>query len=132
MYPLDFFAWLSETPWSVDLHESEIAYSLIESIHVWTLILFFGLMIMIDLRLLGCTMRGVPVSDFIRRVLPWAKAGFVIMVITATLLVFAIPLRSYQNIFFRTRMILLVLAGLNVWYFYARVFSSGAKWDGKG
>jgi len=132
MYPLDFFAWLSETPWSVDLHESEIAYSLIESIHVWTLILFFGLMIMIDLRLLGWAMRGIPISDFVRRVLPWAKVGFVMMVVTGTLLVFAIPLRSYQNIFFRTKMILLVLAGLNVWYFHSRVYPTVAAWDGQG
>jgi hypothetical protein len=132
MSPLAFFAWLSEVPWSVDLHESQLAYPLIESIHVWTLVLFFGLMIMIDLRLLGWTLRGVPVSDFIRRVLPWVKVGFVIMVITGILLLFAIPLRSYQNIFFRTKMVLLVLAGLNVWYFHARVFPSVAAWDGNG
>jgi len=70
-----------------------------KSVHVWTLVLFFGLMIMIDLRLLGWTLRGVPVSDFIRRVLPWAKVGFAIMVITGTLLVFAIPLRFLSEYF---------------------------------
>ena len=111
-------------PWSVDLHESQYAYPLVESVHVWTLVLFFGLMIMIDLRLLGWALRGVPVSDFMRRVLPWAKAGFVVMVITGTLLVLAIPLRSYQSIFFRTKMVMLVLAGLNVWYFHTRVYPS--------
>src|SRR5215467_16371775 len=101
MTPLDFFTWLSETSWSVDLHESEIAYSVIESLHVWTLCLFFGLMMMVDLRLLGWTMRTVPVSDVLDRVLPWAIVGFVLMVISGTLLVLAIPLRSYQNLFFR-------------------------------
>jgi len=130
MYPLDFFAWLAETPWSIDLHESEIAYSLIESIHVWTLILFFGLMLMVDLRLIGWTMRSVPVSDFVERVLPWAIAGFALMVVTGILLVFAIPLRSYQNLFFRTKMVLLVLAGLNVWYFHKRIYPKLKKFDG--
>jgi len=132
MYPIDFFSWLSELPWSVDLHESQYAYPLVESVHVWTLVLFFGLMIMIDLRLLGWTLRGVPVSDFIRRVLPWAKVGFAIMVITGTLLVFAIPLRSYQSIFFRVKMVMLVLAGLNVWYFHSRVYPSVAASEDKG
>ncbi len=56
---LSFFEQLSETPWSVALHESEIAYSLIESLHVWSLCLFFGMTVMFDLRLLGWTMRKV-------------------------------------------------------------------------
>jgi hypothetical protein len=126
---LEFFGWLAQTSWSVDLHESQYAYSIIESVHVWTLCLFFGLMVMVDLRLLGWTLRGVPVSEFMHRVLPWAIAGFIIMVITGTLLFFAIPLRSYQNIFFRTKMLLLLLAGLNVWYFHTRVYPKSAAWN---
>src|SRR5262249_25176192 len=129
MTPLDFFAWLSETQWSVDLHESEIAYSVIESVHVWTLCVFFGLMIMVDLRLLGWTMGKVPGSEFVDRVLPWAVAGCGIMVISGTLLVLAIPLRSYQNLFFRGKMILLVVAGLNAWIFHSRIYPKMAGWD---
>jgi len=125
---LAFFEQLADTSWSVSLHESEIAYSIIESIHVWSLALFFGLTVMFDLRLLGWTMRKVPVSEFARRVLPWTIAGFIIMVITGTLLVLAIPVRSYQNIFFRFKMILLVLAGLNVWIFHSRVYPKVATW----
>jgi hypothetical protein len=126
---LSFFEQLSETPWSVALHESEIAYSLIESLHVWSLCLFFGMTVMFDLRLLGWTMRKVPVSEVIRRLQPWTITGFVLMVITGTLLVYAIPLRSYQNIFFRTKMLLLLLAGVNILIFHSRVFPSVAKWD---
>jgi hypothetical protein len=126
---LNFFEQLSETPWSVALHESEIAYSLIESLHVWSLCLFFGMTVMFDLRLLGWTMRKVPVSEVIRRLQPWTIAGFVLMVITGTLLVYAIPLRSYQNIFFRTKMLLLLLAGVNILIFHSRVFPGVAKWD---
>jgi hypothetical protein len=87
---------------------------------------------MFDLRLLGWTMRSVPVSEVIRRLQPWTIAAFVLMVISGSLLVFAIPLRSYQNIFFRTKMILLLLAGLNILIFHSRVFPSVAGWDGKG
>src|SRR5215813_2103488 len=129
MYFLSFFQELSETPWSVALHESEIAYSLIESLHVWSLCLFFGMTVMFDLRLLGWTMRKVPVSEVIRRLQPWTIAGFVLMVITGTVLFYAIPLRSYQNIFFRTKMLLMLFAGLNVFIFHSRVFPSVATWD---
>lgn len=126
---LGFFEQLGETPWSVALHESEIAYSVIESLHVWSMCLFFGMTCMFDLRLLGLTMRGVPVSEVIRRLQPFTVAGFTMMVITGTLLFYAIPLRSYQNLFFRTKMCLMVLAGLNVLLFHSRVFPGVAKWD---
>jgi hypothetical protein len=129
---LAFFEQLAESPWSVSLHESEIAYSLIESSHVWSLAVFFGLTVMFDLRLLGWTMRKVPITEFANRVLPWTIAAFVVMVISGTLLFYAIPLRSYQNIFFRFKMILLLLAGLNVWIFHSRVYPKVATADVEG
>src|SRR5258708_26598865 len=132
MSPLAFFEWLADLPWSVDLHESQYAYSIIESVHVWALCLFFGMTVMFDLRLLGWTMRSVPVSEVIRRLQPWTIAGFVVMVISGTLLFFSIPLRSYQNIFFRSKMLLLLLAGLNVWIFHSHVLPSAAAWDVEG
>jgi hypothetical protein len=129
---LAFFQQLAESTWSIELHESQYAYSIVESVHVWTLCLFFGTVAMVDLRLLGWTMPGVPVSEFAKRVLPWTVAGFIIMVISGTLLVYAIPVRTYQSIFFRGKMVLLVLAGLNIWLFHTRVYPKIAGWDSDG
>jgi hypothetical protein len=126
---LGFFSRLGDSSWSTGLHESRYAYDLIESVHVWTLCLFFGLAVMFDLRLLGWTMRSVPVSEVSRRLLPWTVVGFVIMVMSGTLLFLAIPLRSYQNIFFRAKMLMLTLAGLNVWIFHSGVYRRVAAWD---
>lgn len=125
---LAFFGWLGETSWSVALHESQYAYSILESVHVWTLTLFFGSIIMFDLRLLGWIMRDVPVGEVVSRLLPWTIAGFIVMVITGMLLFYAIPLRTYQSIFFRTKMVLLLLAGLNVWLFHTRIYPQVATW----
>jgi hypothetical protein len=129
---LAFFGWLADTSWSVALHESQYAYSIIESVHVWTLAVFFGSVVMFDLRLLGLLMRGVPVSEVVGRLLPVTKVAFVLMVISGTLLFFAIPLRSYQNIFFRSKMLLLLLAGLNVWLFHTRVYPKVVTADVEG
>ena len=63
---------------------------------------------MFDLRLLGWTMRTLPVSEVSRRLLPWTVVGFVIMVMSGTLLFIAIPLRTYQNIFLRAKMVMLI------------------------
>ena len=126
---LAFFQRMGDSSWSTGLHESRYAYDLIESVHVWALCLFFGLAVMFDFRLLGWTMRSVPVSEVARRLLPWTVVGFVIMVLSGTLLFSAIPLRSYQNIFFRAKMIMLLLAGLNVWIFHSGVYQRVTKWD---
>jgi len=113
----------------VRLHESHYAYPLIESVHVWCMAAFFGLALLFDLRLLGWTMRRVPVSEMSRRLLPWTVVAFVVMVLSGSLLLFAIPLRTYQNIFFRTKMLMLALAGLNVWIFSSRVYRRVETWD---
>jgi hypothetical protein len=126
---LPFVRWLAGTPWSIALHESLYVYPLVESTHVLALTVFVGLAVMLDLRLLGLTMRHVPVSEVMRRLLPWTKAGFVVMVVTGALLFYAIPVRTYQSIFFRIKVLMLLLAGLNVWLFHTRVERRLAEWD---
>ena len=126
---LQVVEWLAGTSWSIALHESLYLYPLIESTHVLTLAVFVGLTVMLDLRLLGFAMTRVPVSQMLSRLEPWAKAGFVVMVITGLLLFYAIPVRTYQSIFFRIKVAMLILAGMNVWLFHSRVGRRVAEWD---
>src|SRR5712671_5875866 len=119
---------LADQPWSVALHESLYGYPIVESIHVWALCLFVGLTIVLDLRLTGLTFRSVPVSEVLKRILPWQVLGFVVMVLSGIALVYAIPVRSYQNILFRVKMVLLVIAGLNVWFFNSGVYLRIQSW----
>jgi hypothetical protein len=126
---LSFLEWLAGTEWSIALHESLYMYPLIESTHVLALTIFVGLAVVLDLRLLGLILRSVPVSQILSRVLPWTKAGFAVMFTTGLLLFYAIPVRNYQNIFFRVKVILLILAGLNVWLFHSRVERTVSRWD---
>jgi hypothetical protein len=126
---LPFCQWLADTPGSIALHESLFMYPLVESAHVLTLCLFLGMAIMFDLRLLGLTMTSVPISAIKRRLGPWMVAGFVVMVITGTLLFYAIPVRSYQSIWFRAKVVALVLAGLNAFVFHSGIDRRLAVWD---
>jgi hypothetical protein len=74
-------------------------------------------------------MRSVPASEVTRRLLPWMIAGFALMVVTGLLLFFAIPVRTYQSVFFRLKVLLLALAGINVFVFHSGVWRSVARWD---
>jgi hypothetical protein len=125
---LPFCQWLASTEWSIALHESLYMYPLVESVHVLTLCLFVGMSILLDLRLLGLALRRVPVVEVIDRLVPWMVAGFAIMLVTGLLLFYAIPVRSYQNVFFRLKLIALVLAGLNAWIFHATVHKDVKRW----
>src|ERR1043165_6187290 len=77
MSPLAAVKALADQRWSVQLHESLYGYPIVESVHVWALCLFVGLTVVLDLRLTGLTFRTVPVSEVVRRILPWQVAGFI-------------------------------------------------------
>ncbi len=124
-----FLEWLGSTRWSVALLESYYVWPLVESTHVVFLALFVGTAMMMDLRLVGVAFRGVPVSAFTGRLLPWTRFGFAIMVTTGLLLFYSSPLRYYYNLFFRIKVVLLVVAGLNIWLFHTRIHRSIHLWD---
>jgi hypothetical protein len=126
---LGFCQWLGSTPGSVALHESILVYPIVESVHVLTLCLFLGLVVMLDLRLLGATMLKTPVSEAIRRLAPWTIAGFVVMAITGALLFYAIPVKTYLNIFFRLKVLFLLLAGANAAVFHLTISDNMSEWD---
>jgi hypothetical protein len=126
---LSFCQWLEQTRGSIALHESLWAYPIVESVHVLTLCLFVGTAVMLDLRLLGLTMRRAPVSEVAERLLPWTAAGFGVMFVSGALLFYAIPVRTYLNIFFRVKVAMLILAGLNAWVFHFTVYRRVAEWD---
>lgn len=126
---MGFFEWLGSTGWSIALHESLYLWPLVESTHVLSLGLFVGTTVMLDLRLLGLAMSRVPVSELTGRLLPWTRAGFAVMVSTGLLLFYATPVTYYQSIFFRIKVLLLLIAGVNVWYFHSRVHRRVQQWD---
>ncbi len=126
---LPFCQWLAETPGSIALHESLYMYPLVESTHVLTLCFFVGLAAALDLRLLGYAFTGIPMTQLQRRFSPWIVGSFVVMVVTGVLLFYAIPVRSYQNIFFRIKVVMLILAGLNAFVFHTNSDRRIATWD---
>ena len=125
----EFFEWLAATPSSTALRESHYLYLTVLATHVLTLTVFLGTAIIVDLRLLGLVMPRVPVSQILSRMLPWTTGGFVVMAASGSLMFYASPADKYVNLFFRTKMAMLVLAGLAVWMFYRTVYRSIDVWD---
>jgi hypothetical protein len=129
MSPLSFVEWLAQTRASVAMHESIWAFPIVESVHVLGLCLFLGMAVLWDFRLLGVTFEEVPASEVNGRLMPWMWIGAVIMVVSGIFVFLNDPIRYYNNIFFRIKAVLLVLAVLNAWVFQSGAFRRIADWD---
>ena len=126
---LNLARWLDSQSWSTSIHESIYLYSWIETTHVLTLMVFLGMLFVIDLRMLGAIFPNVPASTVAQRLDKPMMIGFVVMLITGFLLYYAIPVRTTQSLWFRVKVVLLIGAGINAFLFRAKMQASSNSWD---
>jgi len=126
-----FLQWLAETPFSMYMRDSTWGEPIVESIHVLTLTLFLGFAVMLDMRLLGVMLKRRRMSEVLAQFNPWLFGGFAVMIATGAVLFSADPVTFYYTHppFFKIKMILLVLAGLNVLVFNTTIGRKVAQWD---
>ena len=115
--------------WSEQLLGSLNFWNILEGTHLLSLMLFAGCIFVVDLRLLGVLFRRTPVTVIDKKVLPLAIWGMVFMTITGLWLFFAKPLVYYHNIWFRMKVVLILLALANIAWFHFRVQKSQGAWD---
>lgn len=115
--------------WSEALLGSLNFWSLLEGTHLLSLMLFAGTIFIVDLRLLGMAFRRTPVSTIDRKVLPLTIVGFAFMAATGLALFFAKPLVYYHNLWFRLKLVLILIALANIAYFHLSVSRNQAAWD---
>jgi hypothetical protein len=120
------FHWIQSTGWANALRESDVAYPVVLSLHLSSIALFGGTILLTNLRLLGLALRGSPVSEVVRRFRPWKWAGFVLIVTCGVLLASAKADTYYPNPYFRIKILLLALVGVHALVFRRSVYSNGA------
>ncbi|MEX1033389.1 MAG: DUF6644 family protein [Cellvibrionaceae bacterium] len=126
---LSFAEWLGSQPASQSLIGSFYMWNWIESTHVLTLMVFLGMLFMIDLRMLGWSFTDVPASKLSAQLNIPMLIGFGIMVITGLVLFYANAVHETQSIWFRFKMIALLAAGINAWLFHRALNASIGTWD---
>ena len=89
-----------------------------ETVHFIGLSLLFGVVLLVDLRMLGF-MKAIPYSA-LHRLLPWGVLGFGINVLTGMLFFIGAPTNFYvTNGLFFWKLALILVAGANALYFTA-------------
>ncbi len=115
---LSICQWLQLTPVSVAIRESTWVFPILDAVHCVGIVLVAGTIVVVDLRLLGFGMRRQPISSVVAQVLPWTYFGFAFMFVTGSLLAWAEPIKLYQSVFFRWKLLFLAIAGLNALLFH--------------
>ena len=110
--------WLEGTTLGSGIRESLWLFPVIETLHLFGIVLLVGASTAFDLRLLGWALRAHPIDDLGRRLLPWAWAGFTVQILTGFLLFSSEAVKCYANPAFRIKMLLLILAGANAFIFH--------------
>jgi len=126
---LEVCQWLQDTQIGTAIRESVWWFPLIEGTHVLALALSVGTLIVIDLRLTGFIMKDRRVSEVSRQLLPWSMTGFLIMFATGALLFWCQAVKAYGSIYFKLKILGLLLAGINALIFEFRTRRTIALWD---
>ena len=125
----DFAHWLAAQQGSINLHESYYMWNWMESTHVLFLMISLGMLLIIDLRMLGLCFTDIPASKVADRLGKPMFFGFAIMVITGLLVFYSVPVRYEHSIWFRIKFILLIAAAINAILFHRHMNRSVATWD---
>jgi|SRR6185436_105539 hypothetical protein len=127
---LELFRWLeANLPGGTYLRESTFGFSILLTLHVVFMCLFFGLLTMMDLRLVGVANLRTRPSVIQARLFPWYVLGFIGMAITGVLLFWAQPLRYFGKQFFWWKMGVMVFAGINAGVIHLITHGSEDAWD---
>jgi len=114
------------------MSESSWLFPAVETTHLVAMVLLVGSITIFDLRLLGLLLRKEPVSELAERLLPSTWGAFAVMAITGALLFASEPVIKYcPNPAFQIKLVLILLAGLNMSVFHFTIYRNVSKWDNK-
>lgn len=125
----EFCHWLEKTKLGLWIHNSVWAFPVIETVHIFGIIILVASTSILDLRMLGLAFKQDTVSKLARTYLPWAWLGFGIQLVTGFLLFSSEAVSMYGNIAFRLKMLMIVLAGINALVFHVTTYTSVDAWE---
>jgi hypothetical protein len=131
-FAMAFAKALNETPVAVAIRESAYIFPVVLTLHVIGICAFIGFAAMVDLRVLGWTLKRTSVIEVGESLLPWAMGGFALVFLSGAFIYLAEPVRYLHNSFFNLKLISLFVGGLNAWIGHRRVFRHSSEWQATG
>jgi uncharacterized membrane protein len=124
--------WLQTTPIAMTVAENDILFPWIESVHVLAIVLVVGTISIVDLRLLGVASLDISAHRLMRDVIPYTWGAFAIAAITGSLMFSSDATHYAHNRLFQAKLVMLVLAGLNMAIFHFFGVRDIERWEAPG
>jgi hypothetical protein len=105
-----FFDWFQTLAFSVAFRSSTWMFAVIEATHLVALAVFFGAVLMVDLRLLGSGLKERPISQVARDAHPWLVGSLIGLLVTGVPMIMGNGEKYYYSDFFWQKMVILVVA----------------------
>ncbi len=121
--------WVENGAIGTAIRESSWLFPTIETCHVIAIVTVVGSITVLDLRLIGLASRNRPVTEVMSEILPWTWCGFIVAAISGSLLFMSKALEYYNDGPFRAKMVLLVIAAINMGIFERFTKAHVAEWD---
>lgn len=119
---LSFAQWVQSTAFFTTLRGSAYVYPIVLSTHMIAIALFGGMILLVDMRLLGWAMRGYTISEMVNQLRPFKRVGFLLLITCGLLMAGCKAEEYYYNAFFRTKLTLLLLVGIHALVFRRGVY----------
>ena len=119
---------LSQTDWAQQIAGSWL-FPFFETIHVFSIVAVLGTIALVDWRLVGFASRDHSVTILSRQTLPWTWVGFALAVISGAFMFVGQATEYATNPAFQLKLLLILLAGLNMLAFHFLIWKSVGHWD---
>lgn len=126
---VDLSLWISETKASLWIGNHFWAIPILQNIHILSIAASFGSVLMIDMRILGYTGKGLTMSQTIRRYMPWIWWSMLTLIISGLGMIIGEPVRELVNPIFWIKMGLVIFAILASAAFHRSVHRNMARWE---
>jgi uncharacterized membrane protein SirB2 len=121
--------WVSEQPLCLWLQENFFAIPAFQTLHILSIAILFGSVLMINMRVLGLAGLSRSMSQTLARYQPWLRGGLLALIMTGITLLISEPVRNGVNPIFWIKMLLLLAAVLTSLWFHGRVRARLAQWN---
>jgi hypothetical protein len=92
---LPLFQWIEATPLAMTINNSKYAFALIEFLHLLSLAVIGGAVLVVDARLLGLGFRNQKVSEVAAAARPWLIGSLIGIVVTGALMFSSLAAGKY-------------------------------------
>lgn len=123
-WTLAFCRWCNESFFGHGIRDSAWLFPFVEVFHLLALALLGGILILVNLSLVGVRFGAIPTPQLARELRPWMLGCIAVMLVSGFLLFSTEAVKMYGNWAFQLKMVFLVLALLFTLTLHRRVIDS--------